>query len=223
MGETTTATEPLDALRAPFPKEQVGILPKPYKKDAVKGHCNECGKYHGLPAVHLDYVGHGAVTERLLDIDPEWNWEPMAFDEHGLPRFTLDGQHRPIGLWIRLTVCGVTRLGFGSVAGGVFDAEKQLIGDALRNAAMRFGVALDLWVKGQAPDDESVAAADDRSGPDRAQWTAGRAKRLLVELVGKDDAVKCWEVNAAEGVVPDEDDVRLWASAWHSAHQDGAS
>src|SRR6185312_4603857 len=61
------------------------------------------------------------------------------------------------GLWIKLTVCGVTRYGYGSAdgkSGG--DAMKEMIGDALRNAAMRFGAALDLWHKGDlhAEDDE---------------------------------------------------------------------
>ncbi len=45
-------------------------------------------------------------------------------------------------LWIKLTVCGVTRPGVGDGK-----TAKELIGDAIRNAAMRFGVALDLWAK----------------------------------------------------------------------------
>ena len=53
------------ALRKPFPRESIGILPKPYKADSLKGQCSVCNGYHGLPAVHLDYVGHAAVTERL--------------------------------------------------------------------------------------------------------------------------------------------------------------
>jgi hypothetical protein len=92
----------------------------------------------------LDFVGHAALTDRLLDADPGWNWEPLAMSERGLPVRDDEG-----GLWIRLTVCGVTRLGYGhagSKQGG--DAVKELIGDALRNAAMRFGAALDLWHKG---------------------------------------------------------------------------
>lgn len=123
------------ALRKPFEKH--GLLPKPYKRDAVKGNCNECGSYHGMPAAHIPYVGHAAVTDRLLSIDPQWNWEPVALDDQGLPAFTTGK-----GLWIRLTVCGVTRLGFGD---GL--TVKECIGDAIRNAAMRFGVALDLWGK----------------------------------------------------------------------------
>lgn len=135
------------ALREPFPKEQILKLPKPTKRENQEGNCRECGGYHGLPAVHLDYVGHAEVTDRILRVDPLWNWEPVAWDERGLPLFVRDNTGRAIGLWIRLTIGGVTRLGYGSVAAGAFDAEKQLIGDAIRNSSMRYGVALDLWAK----------------------------------------------------------------------------
>jgi len=145
---TASKTEPsgLELLRKPFPANQISKLPKPYKKDSPKGNCSECGGYHGLPAAHLDYVGHAALTDRLLDADPAWFWEPLAFDA-GLPAFDRSG-----GLWIKLTVCGVTRLGYGHAApksyGDPGMREKEVIGDALRNAAMRFGAALDLWHKG---------------------------------------------------------------------------
>lgn len=119
------------------PAEFVGKLPKPTKATNDKGRCQECGGYHGLPAVHLDYVGHADVTRILLEIDPTWTWEPVAFDAQGLPAYDRDG-----GLWIRLTILGVTRLGYGDGPD-----PKQRIGDALRNAAMRFGVALSLWSK----------------------------------------------------------------------------
>jgi hypothetical protein len=131
--------EQAEALRAPFPPEQVGKLPKPTKKENPRGHCDVCGGYHGLPAVHLDYVGHAAVTDRLLTVDPEWTWEPVAVGPNGEP-LTVDG-----GLWIRLTVAGVTRYGFGDSSMG--HGPKEMIGDAIRNAAMRFGVGLDLWAK----------------------------------------------------------------------------
>lgn len=126
-----------EQLRAPFPREVVGKLPKPYKRDSPKSQCRECGGYHGLPAAHLDYVGHAAVTDRLLSVDPEWNWEPMSLTPEGLPALDREGN-----LWIRLTVNGHTRPGVGDGS-----SMKERIGDALRNAAMRFGVALDLWSK----------------------------------------------------------------------------
>lgn len=141
-----TKAKGLDLLREPFEKRHITKLPKPTKRDNPKGKCNECGGWHGLPAVHLDYVGHAAVTDRLLESDPQWTWEPFSLSD-GLPAFDKTG-----GLWIKLTVCGVTRLGYGhaenSTNNGVGSREKEVIGDAIRNAAMRFGAALDLWHKG---------------------------------------------------------------------------
>ena len=146
----------LDLLRQPFPAHQISKLPKPYKRDSPKGKCAECGGYHGLPAVHLDYVGHAALTDRLLDCDPLWAWEPVAFGPDGLPATDKLG-----GLWIRLTVCGHSRLGYGHADGKTGgDAIKEAIGDALRNAAMRFGAALDLWHKGDLHGDDEEPVAE---------------------------------------------------------------
>lgn len=168
-----TPTGDLSKLREPFPADQIHKLPKPLRRDAEKGYCRECNSNHGLPALHLDYVGHAEVTARLLDVDPLWNWEPAAVGADGLPALSRDSQGRVVGMWIRLTIAGVTRLGYGSVDPGVGDAEKQLIGDAIRNAAMRFGVALDLWSKseraGHAGDDsprrQRPAPAASRGAP----------------------------------------------------------
>lgn len=135
----------LAKLREPFAPSQINLLPKPYKKDSPKGNCKECGGYHGLPAAHLKYIGHAALTNRLLDADPNWTWEPLALGPDGYPAVDSNG-----GMWIKLTVCGVTRLGYGDAQGKTGgDAMKERIGDALRNAAMRFGAALDLWHKGE--------------------------------------------------------------------------
>lgn len=162
---------PLAKLRAPFPENQVSKLPKETRaqidarktdKSVMVWKCDVCGGAHHKNAVHLDYVGHAALTDRLLDTDIEWSWEPVAFNAEGLPAFDRNG-----GLWIRLTVCGVTRLGYGSAdgkAGG--DAIKEIIGDALRNAAMRFGAALDLWHKGDLHAEEEAAP---EGGSDKGQ------------------------------------------------------
>lgn len=161
MTEKKTTTG-LARLREPFEANQINKLPKPYKADSPKGKCAECGGYHGLPAVHLDYVGHAALTDRLLEADPEWTWEFVATDPTtGAPIFDQNG-----GLWIRLTVCGVTRLGYGDAQGKRGgNAVKEAIGDALRNAGMRFGAALDLWHKGDLHD-ASVERGDDAT-PDK--------------------------------------------------------
>lgn len=162
--------DPLAKLREPFLPHQISRLPKPTKKqtDEVKAdfkkgvRCKECGSWHHPDVVHLDYVGHAALTDRLLDADPHWSWEPAAFRD-GLPAFDQTG-----GLWIKLTVGGVTRLGYGHADtkpnADAGSREKEVIGDALRNAAMRFGAALDLWHKG----DLHVADADDEAPAPKA-------------------------------------------------------
>lgn len=146
MSEVTETEQikTLSKLREKFEKHQIGVLPKPYSKDAQKGKCAVCKGFHGLPAQHIDFVGHAAVTDRLLEVDPLWNWEPVGVDQNGMPVLDNNG-----GLWIRLTIAGLTRLGYGDAQGKRGgDAVKEAIGDAIRNAAMRFGVALDLWHKG---------------------------------------------------------------------------
>jgi len=155
----------LKSLRAPFPPNQISRLPKPTKAqtDAVRNdfksgiRCDICGQWHHPKVVHLDYVGHAALTSRLLDIDPLWSWEPLAVDEVGLPALDRDG-----GLWIKLTVAGMARIGYGDAPGKMGgDATKERIGDALRNASMRFGCALDLWHKGDlyAHEDDDASGA----------------------------------------------------------------
>ncbi len=121
----------LAKLREPFDAHQISKLCRPYKKDSPKGKCQVCGGWH-------------ALTDRLLKVDPAWNWEPVAWTDAGQPCIDRDG-----GMWIKLTVCGVTRYGYGDAQEKTGpNATKERIGDALRNAAMRFGCALDLWHKG---------------------------------------------------------------------------
>lgn len=141
----------LALLREPFPAHQISKLPKGTKAQNdcpqdQKRKCGVCGGFHHPQVIHLDYVGHAALTDRLLDADPLWSWEPLALKD-GLPAFDESG-----GLWIKLTVCGHTRIGYGNAQATSFkdvgSREKEVIGDALRNAAMRFGAALELWHKG---------------------------------------------------------------------------
>jgi hypothetical protein len=68
---------------------------------------------------------------------------------------------------------------------------KVLIGDALRNAAMRFGVALDLWARGS--EDEKQHDAETIQEP-AFVWTAGAVKARLLELLDghKADAKEAW-------------------------------
>ena len=176
--------EGLALLREPFPANQISKLPKETKaqreereKDRSKGiRCDVCGGWHHRNAVHLDYVGHAALTDRLLDCDPLWNWEPAAFGPDGLPALDRSG-----GMWIRLTVCGHTRIGYGHAdgkSGG--DAIKEVIGDALRNAAMRFGAALDLWHKGDLHGDDDGEATKAPKGKPEARHDVNPDQTIII-------------------------------------------
>lgn len=94
----------------------------------------------------LDYLNHAYVTRALIECDPCWTWEPMSFTADGQPLFGLDKDGNPQSLWIWLTVHGVRRPGFGACERpGTPDAVKSIVSDCIVNAAMRFGVALNLW------------------------------------------------------------------------------
>lgn len=225
---TKAATEskgPLEQLREPFPANLISKLPKPSKKqteevkaDYTKGvRCTECGSWHHPNVVHLDYVGHAAVTHRLLDVDPKWSWEPLAFRD-GLPAFDATG-----GLWIKLTVAGVSRLGYGHAAPKPGQdpgaREKEVIGDALRNAGMRFGMALDLWHKGDlhaVEEDKETAeevARKEQEKKDRRKdaIAKGTAIAAAIAAMKSKAEAKDWQTaHATELGVIDQDAHDVW-------------
>ena len=147
--DPTTAAK----LRAPFPPESIGKKPTITCKACSNRNvqceehrarkCGQCKQYLTTAHMHLDFVGHAHVRERFLEVDPDWNWEPLALNAQGLPAFDDHG-----GLWINLTIGGKTMPGYGDAPGKTGgNAVKEAIGDALRNAGQSFGVALDLWKK----------------------------------------------------------------------------
>lgn len=146
----------LALLSKDFPKEQIEKLPKQLKRgDQAKWQCRQgtqasadgyyCGGYHAR-SIHLDYIGHATITERLNEVDPQWTIEFMV---------TNPETHAPLvdaeGTWFNMTVLGVTRPCVGDAGGKGLTANgrKELIGDAIRNGAMRFGVGTYLWSKSE--------------------------------------------------------------------------
>lgn len=118
-----------EALRRPFPPEQIEKLQK----------------FKNGPA--LDYIGHATITERLQEVDPEWSIDFAYHDENGMP--VIDHQN---GLaYFKMTVFGVTRLCVGDTGGKPLhgNGHKEMMGDAIRNGAMRFGVGTYLWSKSE--------------------------------------------------------------------------
>ncbi len=203
MPETTDQLAGLAKLRAEVPEHLVGKLPRVTCRECTqnrgqcpqhrKTKCRDCGAYISPSHIHLDYVGHAETTSLLLDADPMWSWEPLALDADGLPKFD---ENR--GLWIRLTVCGVTRLGYGtadnttgSKARG--DLIKEVIGDAIRNGAMRFGVALDLWAKTDLHHEDDKAPGPAQPQHQVADAVARKAQREADEqppVSGKSKATR---------------------------------
>lgn len=192
--------EQAEALRKPFPPEQIGKLPKVNCKACVaankqqfgstcdkhqKSKCAVCGNWISSAHIHLDYVGHAATTDRLLQVDPEWTWEYA-------PEYP---QGSTAGMWIRLTICGVTRPGFGDGPD-----PKQWIGDAIRNAAMRFGVALDLWSKEDLQvDDAEPGKVADVATPERIESLVARVRELgLSGWVKEQHYVWPWEPDVCD-------------------------
>jgi hypothetical protein len=173
--------------------------------DHAKPNDRDVGK---LPkgGAQLAYVGHAAVTRILIEVDPLWSWEPMAFGDDGCPVVRVG--EKEAEMWIRLTVLGKTLPAVGTANKGSFELSKQLISDALRNGAMRFGVALSLWSKEEwetstAPvvsvtqlkgrlvdelashDDPKTLAAEvwHEMSPAVAPWSPVRADEILGDLL----------------------------------------
>lgn len=104
----------------------------------------------------LDFVGHADVTKFLLEIDPHWQWVPIAWD-NGRPAIHIENGMAT--MWGELRILGQARLGVGSVEAKKPDLDKELVSDFLRNAAMRFGICLSLWTKQEWEDIESPGKA----------------------------------------------------------------
>ena len=100
--------------------------------------------------ITLDFVGHADITRILIEIDPHWSIEPVAYDEAGLPAAKKIGNMIQAGL--RMTLLGQTRYCVGSVEERKSDIGKELVSDAIRNGAMRFGISLSLWTKAEWED-----------------------------------------------------------------------
>jgi hypothetical protein len=160
--------EMIAELKKEFGKTAVGKLPKVTCKTCsdpklkcdqhARRYCKICKGVVSEAHIHVDFVGHAYVTERLWAVDPEWSWEPLAFNQSGLPAMDEFG-----GLWIKLTIGGQTRLGYGDADGRKgHNATKIAIGDAIRNAAMRFQVALDMWKKDKQADEKTAAVTEDQ-------------------------------------------------------------
>ena len=169
-GESVSTPEALAAIAEKWtnpPAESVHQLPREVKS-----------RDGGKRTIYLDYMGHAEVTLALIDADPcyQYGW---STDDHGNMDILKSAQNYVLNGWLELhgvrrpCVATVPLVKYRNAKGepvGPSDPEKELIGDLLRNGAMRFGIATGLWSKSEksgvstdttetaeAPDDEAMA------------------------------------------------------------------
>lgn len=137
-----------DKLREPFDPKLISQLPRTNKRPA------------------LDYVGHAAVTDRLNSAAPGWTM--------GEPVFTTvmgtDGLPHVMAVICPMTIGDTTRWEVGAVdsPSSYGQEAKEAMSDWVRRAAMRFGVALDLWSKEDLSVGESTARGSAQAAQDAA-------------------------------------------------------
>lgn len=137
--------------------------------------------------VQLRYLSHAWVRKAMQDADPDWYWEPMSYGSDGQPVIERDSQGNPVGFWIWLHLLGTKMPGYGSVEPGKRDAVKELIGDALRNAAQPV-VGGALWVKDKPK----------KRAPAKKQSAADREIEHLREQVDPPDDAPHYEKEAGK-------------------------
>ena len=140
--------------------------------------------------INLAYVSHAEITRILIEIDPMWNWQPVAWQDGRPATHEANGM---ITMWATLTLLGKDLIGVGSVRSDKPDYEKELVGDFLRNAAMRFGICLSLWTK----QDQSSQS------PIRSLPSAHPAQGMTADQVGE-SFVQAANVIKLGGLVSDK-------------------
>lgn len=147
-----------------------------------RGHqvvlCETCSEVVSTAHIHVEYVPHEHVRDRLDQVDPDWSWAPLSLDERGLPAFDQGC------LWITMTVSGKTVYGVGDGAAEVGARHRRLaVTNAIKNAAEALGVARDLRLKDRErppvqptpdPEREQAAAPDSKATAEQASHLIGR-------------------------------------------------
>ena len=159
--------------------------------------------------IQLDYVGHADITLALIDIDPMWSWAPAAIDPAtGAPMIYKHGNQYI--MWGTLTICGKSLMCVGTCEERKQERDKELVGDLIRNGAMRFGVATTLWSKAERaeagqpeparPAPKPAAKPRKDNTPDQATPDQFREMNALFEQLGfTDKAAKSEYVEHALG------------------------
>jgi len=147
----------------------------------------------------LDFVGHADICRILITIDPLWSWEPIEWDG-GKPAMYIENDM--LTMWGRLTVLGKSVIGVGTVKASAIEASKQVVGDYLRNSAMRLGISLSLWTKSEWTDLDHNPAPAKRTTGANAKPTAAPA--APTDLISKVQITQFTQACAKAGLVAEE-------------------
>lgn len=146
--------------------------------------------------ITLDFVGHAEITKILIEVDPQWSWEPVAWTTDGRPAINV--VNGMAVMWGKLTVLGQSRLGVGSARHDKPDLDKELIGDFLRNAAMRFGISLSLWSKSEWEEQQAAPRKAAEPKPVSQDFVAKFREACVKKGVDADEVAAAAGVNLAE-------------------------
>lgn len=132
-------------------------LRQPYTAEAVKFRIQ--GKKTSKGSVRvLTYIDARLVSERLSDVDPDWTMGPPSFPASDFAGDPLGRKSENLPVLIGLTVKGVTRYDVGQNAPGWGENEpstaddkhvKMAVSDAIKRAAVHFGVGAYLYTLGE--------------------------------------------------------------------------
>jgi hypothetical protein len=154
--------------------------------------------------IQLDFVGHADITRILIEIDPLWSYEPCGWD-NGRPAIHVENGMAT--MWAYLIVHGKKMLGVGSVRADKQELDKELVGDFLRNAAMRFGISLALWTKNEWEDLGGHAPAPQKSIPARKLAPKPVANVEVTSTIPVDPEIVGKFIKACAGANLDHDKV----------------
>ena len=154
--------------------------------------------------IQLDFVGHADITRILIEIDPLWSYEPCGWD-NGRPAIHVENGMAT--MWAYLIVHGKKMLGVGSVRADKQELDKELVGDFLRNAAMRFGISLALWTKNEWEDLGGHAPAPQKSMPARKPVPKPVADIAVTSTIPVDPEIVGKFIKACAGANLDHDKV----------------
>ena len=154
--------------------------------------------------IQLDFVGHADITRILIEIDPLWSYEPCGWD-NGRPAIHVENGMAT--MWAYLIVHGKKMLGVGSVRADKQELDKELVGDFLRNAAMRFGISLSLWTKNEWEDLGGHAPAPQKSIPARKPTPKPVANVEVTSTIPVDPEIIGKFIKACAGANLDHDKV----------------